>query len=521
MRNLFLLVKVQFLSFFGINKMVNSKTKGKVAGSVGLVIVFLLFGALVGFVGYVYAEIFASMMASSPEHFLPMMFAIISLACLAFSFFTASSLLYGFKDYDLLSALPIKSSTIIISKLVLMYLADFCLAVLLLIPSVIIYSNVFSAIEIERVVRLFVMAFTLPAFPMFISILLGSVITIISSRFKKRNLIQTLGYMIVIVLVASMSMDIDLTGGENVLSKISKIYFIYNLVLDGFGSWLGTLIFMGVSLGALAIIIIFASLTFVKMNSLIKAKITSKTFRLKTYQAKGVRSALLKKEFKLFFSSAIYVMNTVIGPIMLVIFSVVFLILSSQVPGFGAVIPMIAPVGFVFCCFMAPTTSCAISIEGSSFWIVKTSPISFKQIVSTKKAVNSIITGIPSLISVILLTISMWGYVDTQYYFTCFAFAVLCVLLSGNIGMTFNLLFPVLKWENVNKAVKQGTSVLLSVISALILSAIVVVVMFVWEHQDLLLKHILLLLFLAVITVLTQVFITLKGEKLLLYKTRV
>lgn len=63
MRNLSALLKVQFLSFFGINRIANSKRKGKIGGFAGLIFVALLLGALIALTGYFYAQTFGGKLA--------------------------------------------------------------------------------------------------------------------------------------------------------------------------------------------------------------------------------------------------------------------------------------------------------------------------------------------------------------------------------------------------------------------------------------------------------------------------
>jgi len=92
---------------------------------------------------------------------------------------------------------------------------------------------------------------------------------------------------------------------------------------------------------------------------------------------------------------------------------------------------------------------------------------------------------------------------------------VLIATLGVNVGLIYNLLFPMMKWENVNKPVKQSLSVLFTMLTAFILAALLVVFAI---YSTL---HILLTLgisvgVIAVLVVATYVFICQKGEKLLL-----
>jgi len=72
MNNLLSLIKIQFLSLFGINKIANKK-KGKSASTIGILGVGLFFVAIIVLVAYIYAKMFAEMyvMMGKTKEFLP------------------------------------------------------------------------------------------------------------------------------------------------------------------------------------------------------------------------------------------------------------------------------------------------------------------------------------------------------------------------------------------------------------------------------------------------------------------
>jgi ABC-2 type transport system permease protein len=141
MANFFNLLKVQFLSFLGLNKILHSKNKRKLSGIGGLIITALLIVGAIGFYAYTYADAFALTLSVSGnlKSLIPIMLGIGAIVSFMFSFYTTSSLLFGFKDYDMLSSMPIKSSTIVFSKLTFLYLSDLAFSLLFIIPSLVVY----------------------------------------------------------------------------------------------------------------------------------------------------------------------------------------------------------------------------------------------------------------------------------------------------------------------------------------------------------------------------------------------
>ena len=230
MNNLLLLIKIQFLSVFGINKIANKK-KGKAKGLVGLFSIGLLFAGIIVAVAYLYAKMFAEtyIMLGQTDKFLPSIFALCSIICLVFSFTSSSGNIYSAKDYDLLSAMPIKKHTVVLSKLMFTYIADLLFAILVLVPAVIVQFNLIGSIDALSLLRLFLMALALPIYPMLFSIILGVIVSFISSKFRRKALVQSLIYFLVFGTIYALS--IIGTDFMDSLAPIRNMYFIYQEIM--------------------------------------------------------------------------------------------------------------------------------------------------------------------------------------------------------------------------------------------------------------------------------------------------
>ena len=167
------LLKVQFLSLFGINKMMHKGNKK--VGAIGLSLGTLAIGALIAGVAYVYAGMFIEAFALTGNlgAFLPTILSFCAIISLFFSFYTTGSLLYGAKDYELLSSLPIKSHVIVLAKLTFMYVSDLLLGLIIVSASV-VRLHVFSGgvVPID-VVRLYIMTIFMPLCPMAVSVIIA------------------------------------------------------------------------------------------------------------------------------------------------------------------------------------------------------------------------------------------------------------------------------------------------------------------------------------------------------------
>ncbi len=509
MANFRSLVKAQLFSTFKLNKILNAKSRRKrlsIAITVGLGL--LLCATILG-TAYMYAYLFAQVPNAQIETLLPQMFSLGALVCLIFSFYSTGNALYGTKDYDLLSSLPIKKPTIILSKLSFAFVVDFLLGILLISPSIIVYVQFGGVVTAPKMIRLFLMVVFLPVIPMAISVVLSALFLIISSRFKRSGLIQTVLFIFVFLayLVLSFVLQSDNMAG------ITSLYFMQDMVIKGFLGWDYALIFIGINLLLCAVVFVITTITFDKINTIIKAKKRSKRFKLGSYNSAGLTRALLKKEMKMLLHYPMYAMNTLIGPIMCLIMPVVLIILANKIPEISVLTIYILPLIYPFSLFMSPCTACSLSVEGSSFWVMKTSPVSAKRIIVVKLLSNALLSVIPAIISCTIAII--FAHISFEYSILMVAIALLSALSASNVGLILNLLFPVMKWDSVNKPAKQSVSILLCSVCALVMTVITAVLFFVWNYQNLLVKYIITSSILLMITIVTSIVLALKGEKLL------
>ena len=518
MNKFFTLLKVQFLSYFGINKILNSK-KYKFKGAIGIALLLVFLGALICGAGYLYALSFAETLMvteGSAKGVIPLMVSIAAVASLIFSFYSSGSVLYGFKDYDTLSAMPVKTSTVVLSKLTFTFITDLLFGILIVIPSVIVYSNFNGGIDFLTVARLLTMILFLPFFPMVISIVLGAVGVILSSRFKHKNLIQFLFMFIVFVGYYALSLIFSMEDGSTFVF-IEKTFFLSGLVKAGLVDWIHVVIFCGACLLSGAIVMAIVCVTYKKINTLVTSVKKSGNFKMKVYGGKSQFTALTIKEIKRLFSSATYALNTLLGPIMVIMFTVIIIVMCVSDPSFSFLLPLIAPPIYAFTLMIAPTTVCSISVEGSSFWIMRTSPIKTTLLLNIKLAVNLFFSAIPALVSGIAFAVLLFK-TSVVYALLVPLVAVLTAALGGNMGLIFNLLFPLMKWDNINKAVKQGTSSFFTVLISMVLAAVEGVLLY-FAIPDFTLTLSLIAVALIIFTVSTFAVLYKYGESLIIKKT--
>ena len=480
MSNFFSLVKVQLLGLFGINKKLNGKGKsGK--GAITGVLSVLLIAACIVYLGYMYSEEYAVFLSAGGEIYklVPLMISIASIISFVFSFYASGTVLYGYKDYQLLSAMPVKNREIVLSKLAYMYVSDLVFNLLIIVPSLFVYGSHGGEITAGFIFATLALVLFSPLLMISFSVAIGALTAYISSFFRKKYIAQIiiLGSVMIALFAFSLFSGYNAAEGGNMFSSaITKLYFVYAIAEAGMKNGLYVLLFAVINAGAFAAVTVAVCFTYKKINTLVTSKRTLKNFRLKEYAGKSLFSALLTREARRLFTCPIYVINSVIGVVMSVAFGVLYMILMiifsrngldlSVTENFTIFVPAV----FSFVFFMAPATACSVSLEGKTFWIIRTMPVDMKSVFNAKLVLSYLIYSIAALFSSLIVTLPL-GYSAVTVLIVTFN-ALTAALFSSNLGLLFNLLLPKLEWENENEVIKRSAPTFLTVLAAFVFAGL-------------------------------------------------
>ena len=525
MGNFLSLLKIQFISFFKANKLLKKfgkKNAALILTGFGVLAFALIFG-----LGYFYS--WTILMVSNPVEYLPSMLSLAVVVSLVFSFAATGLSLYAYKDYELLSSMPIKTRHIVLSKLAVTYLIDLIFTIIILASAILCFfveggiavfdAGLISGSAFAYILKLFVMAIFSPAFSMVISIVIGFVLSLISSRFNKRALVQT----ILMLILGAGIVGTSILNPEAMMGQASlynKIFFLSSMVVKGATDILYMLLFVGIMVVSFAVVVTVICLTYKRMHALLKAYKKSSGFKLEKYVSQGQFKVLVKKEIKTLLSIPMYAANTLMGSVMAIVLVIAIMFLPNteigktmfeQAPELQQMMaqsmPALINVIVAFSLSISPISAVSIAVEGKYFYLMKTWPISTKQFVKAKLSLNYIFAVIPAVI-IAIVSIFIADGVSWIIILESALCIVLYPLVSGNIGMLANLFIPNLKWENINQAVKQSPSLLISVFYGMGVSALVGLALFSlkWELE---------LIFLLILSVLVVLFITIQ---ILIYK---
>ena len=464
------LTRLENLNLYGINRLKYTTDKQEKRR------IYLLCGAwifvilvLLGYMGgYAYGLHYLGL-----THAIPALFSsMVSLILLFFGIFSASSNLFRKSGYDFLSALPIHPFSIVLSRMIRMYIEDLLLSLFVTLPAVCIYAYFAAPAFLFYPAWILALIF-MPMIPMSLSILFGALISLFSSVFRKMTFVQTL---VTVIFVAGLSY------GSSYLSKmgdeisLEAIKSIAELVLKSLektylpAAWIGGIAIRKYSgLLPLAVTSIFImSVTSVitgKIFPYVLARSTARSARKAFHADKNVKStpimkALIIREFKRYFASGIYLLNTIISPIMAVAAAIMFMISGvesfvSMLP-FDLNIPLIGAFIIGIACSLMPPSTVSISMEGKTWWLMKTLPIDAKYILSAK-ILMSILLHAPFLLIASVLTVItlapdiLTGAVMLLTPFVLDAFACTWALFIGSK-------LPRFDWESEVYVVKQSAA---------------------------------------------------------------
>lgn len=468
MNNFGLLLKVE------ISRTLASLFGGKKGTRTGILYVGILIGLLVAAASAFYSFIILDAFKKMELNVGPAIsFFVGAVATITFiSTMGQARGIYIGDDYDMLSALPLRKRDIVGAKVMMLYLSELLFSLLIMIPHAIMLM-VFAK-EMTLGLTAVLLAFTLPIFPILIAVLLSLLTTIATARFKYANFVIIAFYTVFLIGFSLLGV-LTRGGAEQTASMFTSVGNIlkwinptYMLVELSFTQWWYLLIFLGVNLILLTGTILFLTLLFDKLHSLVASAGLKKNSGPVRFKNEKESKALLGLEFRRLMSSKVYFSNAAIGAIMSIVGSVIyFFSLHNSMQNVEPealfymkllFIPIFVVVFVLVAGISSPAVS-AISIEGKNFWIIKSLPIDYRKYMWVKLSFTLILFVPASLIaSTIAIIFEHDSALDIVF---AYLIPVLFVIASAFFGLTVNINRPKLKWSNETEVVKNSAAVVM------------------------------------------------------------
>lgn len=510
MSNLFKLIKISFIQQFNINK---AFKKDKLLRNIGVIILVLLVSLiLMASVASIFIGLALNINSSeATEIIFTTGILLTSFIVLIITITRANQYIFKSKDFDLIGSLPISFKTIIISKIMSFLLMVYIYSAFIFIPMMIV-NFIFGVTTVPMILISIVVFLFLPlvivAVFSGISYFLGYLI----SRFKYKNALTIIVSILFLVLIFTFSFqqgDANIDPVAGLEDKLKYIYYPGYLALNSLlGNYISLLLFIFISVFSFTIFTIILSKVFLRINTSMLKTNNNKELKLKEKVNSSVIKSLSKKEFKNYFSSATYVMNTIAGKIMFIVM-LILPMLNIEDSGiqpeflyeFGVII-FVALMTITIS--MTSTTSSSISLEGKKIWILKTLPVTPKEVFISKLSVEYVLSFVTSLIVLIGFTVLL--NVTVIQFIILFIIIMLFSAHSALLGLLSNLHFPKMVWDQEVKVIKQSLSVLVNMILSFIAAAILIGITFLLAKAFIITSIEILLIIYLVILVLIVTF---------------
>ena len=398
---------------------------------------------------------------------------------------TIDAMLFDSSDIDLLFAAPLTKLEIVTAKIAGLVIENWILAVVFGLPFIVIYATSVQPPPLFYPFAL-VALLLVPGVPLAAMALISYLVGFIASGARFKRYFST---MLTVALVAGLAVGINVLARSDQFGLASP-----QELLDGFarrypptgravaalhsGSvvdlvWAAVwnvVPFLAVCL------VIAASYGSIRSRQVVVGKATRRRL---AYGSATPARALLRKEFARFFYSPMYILNSSIGGLLLIVFTVLFGRAGSgagqlvtALKGAGIHVDQALLVIFLLMLSLANTTGPSISLEGKSLWVVQSSPVAAGTVLRVKAALQVVVLTplliIACLIAVFTLPLGFAGF--GVIFIPC----LLLIVASALVGLVFNLHYHRFDFVNDMQVVKNGASVMLTWLTVLAFNGLAV-----------------------------------------------
>ncbi|MBQ6807509.1 MAG: hypothetical protein IJO97_08770 [Lachnospiraceae bacterium] len=470
-RQISILTKALLCNFLNLNVFRYTKDKKKKRNTISMALLWLMLIAMAFcYVGGITIGYIKLGMADVVPMYLVTVSALI---ILFFGMLKAGSIIFQKNSYEVLCSLPVSQTAIVVSRFLSMYVGNLLLSLVVMVPGMVVY-----AIFIHPGIAFYAFGILgtifLPLFPMTVATLIGAFITAISTRMKHKSVVVALLSIIFVVAIMVSSLAMGNIEGDLTTEMLRNFSGILVSMIEKIyppAVWLGTAmtegkvlqlsLYLVVSIVVFLVMVILVANNFHKICQGLYSTSAKHNYQLTELKKTSALGSLYQKELKRYLVSSIYVINTIIGPIMMVWIAVGIAIVGVE--KIEAIFPIniigVVPFALAAVACIMTTTATSISMEGKEWWIIQSLPIKTKTVFDSKILLNLTLIApfyvIAEIISILVLQpslIELCWLILLPIIFIVFA----CVF-----GITINIRFPMMKWENETVVVKQSAAAMI------------------------------------------------------------
>ena len=481
------LTSLQLKNLYGMNVFRHTKDKEARKKSLWLGVAWIFVIAMICFYlgGMAYGYILIGMAEILPAYFIMLS----SMIILGFAIFKAGNVIFQRNAYDILCSLPVSQMAIVVSRFARMYVENLMLTLLLMLPGMVVYGVMIKPAIMFYIAGIVVVIFV-PLLPITLATFLGALVTAIASRMKHKSLVSALLSVLLVVGILGLSPQMATMEEEFSIEMLQQLSEMVLSVIESIfppAIWMGNAMlgkdylpcafYLIGAVAAFIITMVFISANYQRISQRLYSTAAKHNYKLQSLKRQSILIALIKREAKRYFASSVYVTNTIVGPILAVVFAgaMMGLGIDEMQQSLGLPIDISGLIPFllagIFC--VMGTTCTAISMEGKEWWIVKSLPIRTKDILDSKIAFQLLLEAPFYLVAEILLIIALKPSV-LEFLWLILIPAV-SIVFASVFGLFVNLKMPVFNWENEVTVVKQSASAALGGLGALLVMIVCMV----------------------------------------------
>lgn len=462
-----------------------SKRKG--LGKVGFAILYAFGGlAILGFEFSIASQLaMAAVRANAVENTLYVLVGITQLVVLFFGILTSMGYLYFSKDQKLLSTLPFEKGVVFAVKSTQAYLGELLINCIVFIPIAVAYGiicNVYGyALPWTYYLVAVLAAFMTPAVPMLLITLLSLPIMRLVAIFKRRRvgngialavlyLLFMVGYLALVGVGSAGEINLGegaLTAFDNVRKATIFNYPIVNAMLGNNG-WANFFIYFAGILVLFAVNLLFSLLFY---NKILRDSEESggEVVRKKSRSTapKSVFGSFFLKELKTLVSTPTILMSVILGLVMPVLMMAFVKFTFSDISTAEDPVPWMIGNLDMFSVGLATfivqlmsvsagsVNSVGFSLEGKNLPMLKSLPLSPRELVKIKLSFSMVITGIQSILVLIAFPLIM-GIHNPIAIIGLPLMVALSGFFSNSMMLYFDLKDPNYTWNNISEITKNN-----------------------------------------------------------------
>ena len=456
-------------AFTGQSRKRKSQTKGKAAGYA--ILMLYCFCAFVFLFYTSFSQFAAAFFPAGLGWLYFAMFAIMAFALMFIgSVFTAKSQLFEAKDNELLLSMPVPPGMILLSRMAALLAMNFVLELVVALPVFVSWLQ-YGETSGTGITAFVVIVLALPLFSLAVSCLFAWLVSLVTSHMRNTTAV-TMVISVVFMLAYFLfcfrmnSYVTQLAANGAAIAGAAPLVWLGRAAADGSLADLGLTLLWTVLPFVLAYVLLNRS--FIRIVTTRRGQVKVR-YEKKAMRASSQDAALYRRELARLTSSSGYMLNAGLGLVFELVLAVLAVVKRRELLGALTAIPELyaaaAPILLLACMMVSGMvffTASSVSLEGKSYWIVRSMPVETKKVLQAKLSLSNSLAIAPALLMTLAAALALrLPAAETALLLAC---QLLFVLLTANVGLMEDLRHCNLDWINETQAAKQGAGVLLSML---------------------------------------------------------